>query len=448
MPELHRSATVTAAALAAGHEHGRDRHRHRAGLHPQPDGHRPGGAGPRRAVRRPVRARARQRACSGSTRTGTTPAGASRSAHLRETVAHHPRSSSRRCTDGEPIDLDGEYEPMRIRGYQRPFPVARGRDPDLPRRDGPGDDAPGRGRDRRRLDQPRALLPGATCRAQVLPAARRGARPHRGQDAATTSTSWSRRAARSTPTRPRPAAGRPASSASTPACAPTPTSSSSTASARGQQRRSSSAFRSPARCADYLGDLGAPTRMVDALTLAGTPRRGRARGSPRTTAWSTRVKLSPPTHGLAAEETRAAQARDHRADRRPRTGGMAVKPLEDVRIIAVEQYGAGPVGQRAPGRPRRRGHQDRGPVGAAATSAATCRRTPRTRTRCSSRPSTATSAASRSTSSTAEGRAVFEDLVRGRRRRLLQPARRRAGEDRHHLRRPQAPQPGASSAAR
>ena len=36
-------------------------------------------------------------------------------------------------------------------------------------------------------------------------------------------------------------------------------------------------------------------------------------------------------------------------------------PLQGVRILAVEQYGAGPFGTHAPRRPRRRGHQDREP---------------------------------------------------------------------------------------
>ena len=63
-------------------------------------------------------------------------------------------------------------------------------------------------------------------------------------------------------------------------------------------------------------------------------------------------------------------------------------------------------------RPRRRGDQDRGSGRPAATSAATCRRSRRARTRSSSRRSTATSRASRSTCATPEARGVFEDLVR------------------------------------
>ena len=40
----------------------------------------------------------------------------------------HPRCSGDACTTGEPIDrADGEFEPMRIRGYQRPVPPVRER---------------------------------------------------------------------------------------------------------------------------------------------------------------------------------------------------------------------------------------------------------------------------------------------------------------------------------
>ncbi len=44
--------------------------------------------------------------------------------HLRETV-RNIRAFWAGCTTGEPIDLDGERAPMRIRGYQRPYAVTR-----------------------------------------------------------------------------------------------------------------------------------------------------------------------------------------------------------------------------------------------------------------------------------------------------------------------------------
>lgn len=49
-------------------------------------------------------------------------------AHLRE-VVRNIRAFWAACRSGAPIDLPGDWEPMRIRGYQRPFPVAR---PDIP----------------------------------------------------------------------------------------------------------------------------------------------------------------------------------------------------------------------------------------------------------------------------------------------------------------------------
>lgn len=44
--------------------------------------------------------------------------------HLRETV-RNIRAFWSGCTTGEPIDLDGERAPMHIRGYQRPYAVTR-----------------------------------------------------------------------------------------------------------------------------------------------------------------------------------------------------------------------------------------------------------------------------------------------------------------------------------
>ena len=46
--------------------------------------------------------------------------------------------------------------------------------------------------------------------------------------------------------------------------------------------------------------------------------------------------------------------------RKPR---MRMKPLQGMRILTVEQFGAGPYGTHVAGRARRRGHQDREPPG-------------------------------------------------------------------------------------
>jgi probable F420-dependent oxidoreductase len=64
------------------------------------------------------------------------------------------------------------------------------------------------------------------------------------------------------------------------------------------------AFRSGVG-ADYLGDY-VPDHMVDALTVAGTPDQAMERiaayeGS------ATTIKITPPTHGLSAEDTRSSQ---------------------------------------------------------------------------------------------------------------------------------------------
>lgn len=49
-------------------------------------------------------------------------------AHLRE-VVRNIRHFWSACNTGEDIDLPGEFEPMRIRGYERPFPVGGGEIP-------------------------------------------------------------------------------------------------------------------------------------------------------------------------------------------------------------------------------------------------------------------------------------------------------------------------------
>ena len=65
-------------------------------------------------------------------------------------------------------------------------------------------------------------------------------------------------------------------------------------------------FRAGAN-ADDIGDA-VPDEMVDALTISGTPAEARDRLQAYE-GLATTVKLTPPTHGLAPEETRQAQAR-------------------------------------------------------------------------------------------------------------------------------------------
>ena len=88
-------------------------------------------------------------------------------------------------------------------------------------------------------------------------------------------------------------------------------------------------------------------------------------------------------------------------------------PLAGLRILAVEQYGAGPSGTLLPRRPRRRGDQGREPARGRRRRRATSARTSSARaTASSSRPSTATSARIALDLRSAGGRAVLRDLVR------------------------------------
>ena len=205
VPELHRSATVAAAAHRAGH---------RAA---------PGWARRSRLAftRSPMvtalealdldemsggrfRARSRHRRAAAQRGLAQRPVGQARRAPARDGAqrpallgALHLRRADRPAT--------GEYEPMRIQGYQRPFPVARTRIPIYLAAMGPAMTRLA-GRDRRRLDQPRALLTRPTCASGSFPSSRPASARTEGK-AARTSTSSSRPAARSTPTGPSPATG-------------------------------------------------------------------------------------------------------------------------------------------------------------------------------------------------------------------------------------------------
>ncbi|TDC46637.1 LLM class flavin-dependent oxidoreductase [Actinomadura sp. KC345] len=123
VPELHRSATVTAAALAAATERARI------------------GTGIALAFTRSPMTTALEALdlddMSGGRFVLGLGTGVQRLnenwhnvpfgkpvAHMRETV-RNIREFWRTCTTGDPIDLPGDEEPMRIRGYQRPFPVRR-----------------------------------------------------------------------------------------------------------------------------------------------------------------------------------------------------------------------------------------------------------------------------------------------------------------------------------
>ena len=106
-----------------------------------------------------------------------------------------------------------------------------------------------------------------------------------------------------------------------------------------------------------------------------------------------------------------------------------MKPLEDVRIIAVEQYGAGPWGSvhladLGAEVIKIEDPSVGGDVGRYVPPYAEGEDSLFFEIFNRNKRSLSLDLAS------PEGRAVFEDLVRRRRRRLLQPARRRPGEDR------------------
>ena len=124
-----------------------------------------------------------------------------------------------------------------------------------------------------------------------------------------------------------------------------------------------------------------------------------------------------------------------------------MRPLEDVRIIAVEQYGAGPFGSvhladLGAEVIKIEDPQVGGDVGRYVPPYAEGEDSLFFETFNRNKSSLSLDLA------TPAGRAVFEDLVQGQRRGLLQPARRRAGQDRHHATTTSSTSTRRSSAAR
>ncbi|MFF0718362.1 LLM class flavin-dependent oxidoreductase [Verrucosispora sp. NA02020] len=219
--------------------------------------------------------------------------------HMRESV-RNIRHFWRHCTSGEPMLLDGEYEPMRIRGYERPFAVPAEAIPVYLAAMGPlmtrlageiGD-----GWISHELCSPRYLA------EQILPDLtvgidRADSRTRADLDvvvSACCSIADDRQVAR------RRAAGLVGFYATVRTYADF----FAFHDLADDQQQVVDAFRAGAG-ADYLADA-VSDRMVDALTLTGT----RADVADRITAYdgiADSVKLSPPTHGLPAADTRAAQ---------------------------------------------------------------------------------------------------------------------------------------------
>lgn len=219
--------------------------------------------------------------------------------HLRETV-RYLRHFWEHCGTGEPMILEGEHEPMRIVGYQRPFPVTRTRIPVYLAAVGPAMTRLaaeiGDGWISHELCSP-AYLAG-----RILPEIEAGLAKAPGKKrgdldlvvSAVCSVDEDPALAR------RRAAGLVGFYASVRSYADFFAFHDLAA----EQEAVIEAFRG-GRGADHLGDV-VTDRMVDALTLAGTRDEVRERIAAYEGLADT-VKLTPPTHGLSATETRAAQ---------------------------------------------------------------------------------------------------------------------------------------------
>lgn len=219
-------------------------------------------------------------------------------AHLRETVAAI-RTFWQQCTTGEPIVLDGEYEHLRIRGYQRPFPVVR---TDIPIYLG----AMGPVMTRLAAEIGDGWISHELCspdwlRSQVIDLIHEGlTRGKRTRESLDLVVS----AACSVADDPAVARRRNAGLIGFYATVRTYSDFFAAHDLSGDQDRVIEAFRSGVG-ADHLAEH-VTDRAVDALTLSGT----RDDVIARITAYDglvDTIKLTPPTHGLATSETRAAQ---------------------------------------------------------------------------------------------------------------------------------------------
>ena len=218
--------------------------------------------------------------------------------HMRETV-RNIRVFIASARTGDTIDLEGEYEPMRIRGYERPFAQTRTNIPIYLGAMGPAMTKLvgeiGDGWISHELCSPRYLD------EQLVPwlheGMERAERPKDSVDVVVSALcavdSDGARARRW-------AAGTVGFYASV----KTYEDFFDFHGLAKEQATVIEAFRSGIG-ADYLGDY-VPDHMVDALTVAGTPDQAMERiaayeGS------ATTIKITPPTHGLSAEDTRASQ---------------------------------------------------------------------------------------------------------------------------------------------
>ncbi|CND51254.1 luciferase family protein [Mycobacterium tuberculosis] len=220
-------------------------------------------------------------------------------AHMRETV-RNVRRFWESCTTGEPIDLPGDEEPMRIRGYQRPFPVRRTRIPVYLAAMGPAmtrlAGTIGDGWISHELCSPHYLA------ERVLPELAAGIARAEGKTRAdldvVVSACCSVAGDRATALR------RVSGLVGFYASVRTYADFFAFHGLADQQRKVVEAFRSGTG-AEHLAEA-VSAEMIDALTMAG----GRDEVAARIAGYAglaDSVKLSPPTHGLSAAETRAAQ---------------------------------------------------------------------------------------------------------------------------------------------
>lgn len=219
--------------------------------------------------------------------------------HLSE-VVRNVRRFWATCTTGEEIDLPGDWEPMRIRGYQRPFPVEREQIPVYLAAMGPAmTRLAGRIADgwiSHELCSPRYL------EERILPELEAGLAAVDGRSRSDLDVVVS--ACCSVDADPRQATRRVAGLVGFYASVRTYADFFDFHGLADDQQRVVDAFRS-GRGADYLADA-VSDRMVDTLTLNGDfDRVAEQISAYRGTADS--IKLSPPTHGIEAAETRAAQ---------------------------------------------------------------------------------------------------------------------------------------------
>lgn len=219
--------------------------------------------------------------------------------HLRETV-RNIREFIDVCTTGQEITLDGEYEPMRIRGYQRPFPVARRQIPIYLAAMGPAmtrlAGQIGDGWISHELCSPRYLT------ERILPELAAGITRTEGKTRQDIDVVVS--GCCSVDPDPAVARRRVAGLVGFYASVRTYADFFSFHGLADQQQAVIDAFRS-GRGADYLAD-SVTNEMVEALTLCGD----RDQVAAQIAAYEGKadsVKLSPPTHGIGADDTRKAQ---------------------------------------------------------------------------------------------------------------------------------------------